>query len=70
MVNRNSKSYQLAQQLGEVYINLKYIMADLQEIYECIETDKRDDYLLISIRRLEQVDHDITKLANKLAKED
>ena len=69
-MTKSSKNCRVAIKLVDLYVQLKCIASDLQEISDDFDIKKRDAYFLGFIRQLEQIDHDLVRLANKLAKED
>jgi hypothetical protein len=70
----NPEVYQLykdARRLGEIFMQLKEINSDLLEISERHKLpDSVGQMLKDDISKLEQIDHDIVKLAHKIREEE
>lgn len=58
-----------AQQLGQIYRDLKEIASKLQTISERHEIDNIGKFLQKEIKSIEIIDHDLIKLATKLKNE-
>jgi len=69
MVRKNTKKYLVAKRLGEIYLALKEFSAELQEFAEDHELGNIGSMLLDDIRKIEQADHDLVKIAHYLIKE-
>jgi len=69
MVRKNSKKYRIAKRLGEIYLALKELSGELQEFAEDHELGSIGNMLLDDIKKIEQADHDLIRVAHKLIKE-
>lgn len=69
-IKKGSKKYKDAKRLGEIYLALKEFAGELQELAEEHEFDGIGKMLLDDIRKIEDADHDLIRLAHKLAKEE
>lgn len=66
---KNPQLYEDALRLRDIYLQLKEISADLQEIAERHKVESMYKILEDDILKIEKADHDVLRLAQKLIKE-